>query len=58
MEQTKTKQIPRLTTKGKIGKFISAISCKKYAEGNKYLQSVVEDKLLTRINNASEKPLF
>lgn len=53
-----TKKVPKLTTKNKISKFISAVSDKNYAEANKYLQSAVEDKLMTRIDNATDKPLF
>ena len=58
MDQTKPKEPQKITTKGKISKFISAISDKNYAEANKYLQSAVEDKLLKRIDNATDKPLF
>ena len=46
------------STKTDINKFISAVSNKKYAEANKYLHSVVEDKLIKRVDNASNKPLF
>lgn len=45
-------------TKKQISKFISAVSDKNYAEANKYLQGVVEDKLQQRIDSATEKPLF
>lgn len=45
-------------TKQQISKFISSVSDKNYAEANKYLQGVVEDKIQNRINNATEKPLF
>jgi len=45
-------------TKNKIANFISAISDKNYAQAHKYLQGAVEDKIETRINNATEKPLF
>ena len=58
MEQTKSKKVRKDSNKTSIRKFISAVSCKKYAEANKYLQDAVEDKLLKRINGASEKPLF
>jgi hypothetical protein len=54
MSQTKSNK----STKVKIGKFISAVSDKKYAEANKYLQSAVEDKLIKRVNTATNKPLF
>ena len=58
MEQTKPTKIQSLQAKSKLGKFISAVSSKNYAEANKYLKDAVEDKLLTKINNATEKPLF
>jgi len=41
-----------------IQKFISAISSKNYAAANKYLKSVIELKLKTRINNQLDTPLF
>lgn len=47
-----------LTTKSKIANFISAISDKNYAHAHKYLKGAVEDKIETRIDNATEKPLF
>lgn len=53
-----TKKKARMSTKNKIGKFISAVSSKNYAEAHKYLQSAVEDKLLVRVNSATDKPLF
>lgn len=45
-------------TKQQINKFISSVSDKKYADAHKYLQGVVEDKVLTRITKATDKPLF
>ena len=44
--------------KTKISKFIQELSSKNYAQANKYLRGVIEDKIKTRINTASEKPLF
>lgn len=41
-----------------IAKFISAISTKNYAEANKYLKAVIEDKIMNRINSAVQQPLF
>jgi hypothetical protein len=54
-EDTKKAEI---NTKQQINKFISSVSDKNYASAHKYLQSVIEDKVLTRINKATEKPLF
>jgi len=44
--------------KTKISKFIKELSDKNYAQAYKYLRVVIEDKIKTRINTASEKPLF
>ena len=44
--------------KPKISKFIQHISTKNYAEAHKYLKSVIEDKIIKRINRSIEKPLF
>ena len=41
-----------------ISKFISSVSDKNYANAHKYLRDAVEDKVLTRINKATDKPLF
>jgi hypothetical protein len=41
-----------------IGKFITAISSKNYAHAHKYLQSVVNKKIESRINKTTSKPLF
>jgi hypothetical protein len=45
-------------TKQDINKFISTVSDKNYAAAHKYLQGAVEDKVLDRIDKATEKPLF
>jgi|TARA_R100001015_G_C4613902_1_gene169650 hypothetical protein len=44
--------------KKNITKFIERLSSKNYAKAHKYLKQVVEDKILKRINKATEKPLF
>lgn len=41
-----------------IAKFIMAISSKKYALANKYLQGIVEDKVKSRISSSLNEPLF
>lgn len=41
-----------------IRAFITAISTKKYAEANKYLKAVIEDKIKNRIDQAVNNPLF
>jgi SLT domain-containing protein len=38
--------------------FIKNISQKNYAEANKYLQEVIDSKLKSRIQKASEQKLF
>tara|TARA_R110000772_G_scaffold53576_2_gene122531 strand:+ start:628 stop:795 length:168 start_codon:yes stop_codon:yes gene_type:complete len=53
-----TEKVTEQATKAKIIKFIDAISGENYAAANKYLQSAVQDKLETRIRQATEKPLF
>tara|TARA_R110000772_G_scaffold58025_3_gene131325 strand:- start:1424 stop:1594 length:171 start_codon:yes stop_codon:yes gene_type:complete len=45
-------------TKQQISQFISSVSDKNYAAAHKYLQGVVEDKVITRITKATDKPLF
>jgi len=54
----KTQNSTKLSTNDKISRFIAAISSKNYAEANKYLKGAVEDKITSRINNATEQPLF
>ena len=54
-EDTKKAEI---NTKQQINKFISSVSDKKYADAHKYLQAAIEDKVLTRIDKATNKPLF
>ena len=44
--------------KKKIVKFIEHISNKNYAQAHKYLKSIIDDKLTTRISKAAQKPLF
>ena len=41
-----------------IVSFITAISNKNYAQANKYLKLVVNEKIKNRINKAASKPLF
>lgn len=66
-KQTKRKQTKRKQRreKGEVIKesedivaFITALSTKKYALANKYLQRVVEEKIKTRINSCLQEPLF
>jgi|TARA_R100001163_G_C5008032_1_gene154885 hypothetical protein len=47
-----------MSDKTNIAKFIERLSSKNYAAAHKYLKQVVEDKILKRINKATEKPLF
>lgn len=48
----------KLTESTDIVEFISAISSKNYAQANKYLQGIIEDKLQQRISDALNEPLF
>lgn len=45
-------------TEQTISKFISTVSDKNYADAHKYLRDAVQDKLIKRIDAASNKPLF
>ena len=44
--------------KTKISKFIEEVSNKNYARAHKYLKSLIEDKITTKIDKATDKPLF
>jgi ribosomal protein S3AE len=44
--------------KNKIIKFIEEVSNKNYAQANKYLKSLIEDKITKKIDKATDKPLF
>tara|TARA_R110000824_G_scaffold121690_1_gene277987 strand:- start:570 stop:716 length:147 start_codon:yes stop_codon:yes gene_type:complete len=44
--------------KNKIIKFIEEVSNKNYARANKYLKSLIEDKITKKIDKATDKPLF
>ena len=44
--------------KVKISRFIEEISSKNYARANKYLKSLIEDKITKKIDKATDKPLF
>lgn len=46
------------STHKKISKFVAAVSGKNYAEANKYLKAVIEDKIKARIAKAINQPLF
>jgi len=48
----------KLTESTGIVEFINAISSKNYAQANKYLQGVIEDKLQQRISASLNEPLF
>ena len=44
--------------KNKSIKFIEEVSNKNYAQANKYLKSLIEDKITKKIDKATDKPLF
>ena len=52
---SKTKQI---SEKQDIVNFLKAISQKKYSEANKYLQSAIDLKVKSKINNALKQNIF
>ena len=41
-----------------VAKFIAAISSENYAQANKYLKGIIEDKLQARISASLNEPLF
>lgn len=41
-----------------ISKFISSLSTKNYAQAHKYLTSVVNSKIQSRISDVARKPFF
>ena len=43
------------TEKAKLAQFLKALNEKNYAVANKYLKSVINDKVANRINKAIEK---
>jgi len=53
----KKKKAPITESEGVVA-FINAISSKNYAQANKYLHSVIEDKLQQRISASLNEPLF
>ena len=53
----KKKKAPITESEGVVA-FINAISSKNYARANKYLHSVIEDKLQQRISASLNEPLF
>ena len=46
---------PTGTQKAKIAQFLKALNEKNYALAHKYLKSVINEKVSSRINNAIEK---
>lgn len=57
-KETHNEEDEEASVNSKLTRFISAISDKNYAAAHKYLQSAVETKLISRVNSATEKPLF
>lgn len=55
--KAKKKKTPITESKGIVA-FINAISNKNYAQANKYLKGVIEDKLQQRISASLNEPLF
>ena len=47
-----------ITNKSAISKFISDVSSKNYAGANTQLTSIIENKLLERINNFKNLKIF
>ena len=56
MSQQQKKQ--KSTENANIARFISTLSNSDYSNANKYLRSIIENKLLKKINNFKNNPLF
>jgi hypothetical protein len=48
----------KLSENANISHFLKSISQKNYSQANKYLQSVIDSKLKTRIGEALKQKLF
>jgi len=48
----------KLMEAAEVAKFIAAISSENYAQANKYLKGIIEDKLQARISASLNEPLF
>ena len=55
--KAKKKKTPITEAKGIVA-FINALSNKNYAQANKYLKGVIEDKLQQRLSASLNEPLF
>lgn len=44
--------------KSNIANFITRLSNNDFSNANKYLQTIIENKLLKKINNLKDNPLF
>ena len=51
-----SKQI--INTRPQLSRFITSVATNDYASANKYLKSIIENKLLKKLNNFKNKPLF
>ena len=41
-----------------INRFVTSVAGNDFANANKYLKSIIENKLLKKLNNFKNKPLF
>lgn len=54
----KQQRLSSSTEKASIASFISNLTKRDYAKANQYLRSIIENKLLRKINNSTNKPIF
>lgn len=47
-----------INTRPQLSRFITSVAVNDYASANKYLKSIIENKLLNKINTFRTKPLF
>ena len=52
------KKLSKSTERANIANFITKLSNSDFSNANKYLSSIIENKLLRKINNSRSKPLF
>lgn len=47
-----------INTRPHLSRFITSVATNDFAQANKYLKSIIENKLLNKINTFKSKPLF
>ena len=52
------RKLSKTTERANIANFITKLSGSDFSNANKYLNAIIENKLLRKINNFKSKPLF